>query len=240
MKNADIRRQEDLGMSQKPKFIVIEGLDGSGKSTQIDLLIAHFKHQGIETRFVHFPRHNEGVFGKLIARFLRGEFGEVKDVHPQLVALLFAEDRKEFASTLQGWLDDGHAVLCDRYVLSNIAFQCAKLQTVEEKTMLRDWILDFEFAQNKIPKPDFSLHLSVPFAFTERALTARMEVQARAYLAGAHDIHEKDFSLQLAVKQEYEALVASDKSIRNIVCYNDASEMKSISEIHELILNAID
>ncbi len=226
-------------MPKKHKFIAIEGLDGSGKSTQIELLIAHFKAQGIETRFIHFPRHNEGVFGQLIARFLRGEFGEVKDVHPQLVALLFAEDRKEFAATLQGWLDAGHSVLCDRYVLSNIAFQCAKLQDLAAKTALREWILEFEYTYNKIPRPDFSLHLSVPFAFTERALTARMATQARDYLDGGHDIHEKDFSLQRAVKLEYENLVSIDDSIRNIVCYDEEQEMKSIDAIHELILAAI-
>ncbi len=226
-------------MPHSPKFIAIEGLDGSGKSTQIELLTRHFRAQGIETRFVHFPRHNEGVFGKLIARFLRGEFGEVKDVHPQLVALLFAEDRKEFSNTLRGWLEAGHVVLCDRYVLSNIAFQCAKLCDEASKSALRDWILEFEFVHNQIPKPDFSLHLSVPFDFTERALSARIAAQAREYLAGGHDIHEKDFSLQRAVKGEYEALVASDKSIRNIVCYDEAMQMKSIAAIHADILRAI-
>jgi dTMP kinase len=221
------------------RFIVIEGLDGSGKSTQIELLIQHFQEQGIETRFIHFPRHNEGVFGELIARFLRGEFGDVKDVHPQLVALLFAEDRHDFAATMQAWLDAGYAVLCDRYVNSNIAFQCAKLADPAAKAALREWILDFEYSYNKIPKPDFSLHLSVPFAFTERALTARMEAQARDYLAGGQDIHERDFSLQRAVKQEYEQLVASDSGIVNVVCYDESEAMLPIAEIHQLILEAI-
>lgn len=221
------------------RFIVIEGLDGSGKSTQIDLLIAHFRAQGIETRFIHFPRHNEGVFGELIARFLRGEFGQVKDVHPQLVALLFAEDRRDFAPTLRGWLDAGHAVLCDRYVFSNIAFQCAKLADPAAKEALRKWILDFEFGYNQLPRPDFSLHLSVPFAFTERALTARMQAQARDYLDGGHDIHEKDFSLQRAVRQEYAHLVATDPSIVNVICHDEADAMLSIEEIHRRILKAI-
>lgn len=221
------------------KFIVIEGLDGSGKSTQIELLIAHFRALGIETRFIHFPRHNEGVFGKLIARFLRGEFGSVSEVHPQLVALLFAEDRKEFASTIGGWLAEGHAVLCDRYVLSNIAFQCAKTTDPLAKAELRQWILDFEFEYNQIPRPDFSLHLSVPFTFTERSLTARLEAQARDYLAGGQDIHEKDFSLQRAVKREYETMVATDASIRNIVCYDEVEQMLPIEVVHARVLAAI-
>ena len=221
------------------KFIVIEGLDGSGKSTQIELLIAHFKALGIETRFIHFPRHNEGVFGKLIARFLRGEFGSVGEVHPQLVALLFAEDRKEFARTIRGWLAEGHAVLCDRYVLSNIAFQCAKTPDPQAKAALRQWILDFEFDYNQIPRPDFSLHLSVPFAFTERSLTARLEAQARDYLAGGQDIHEMDFALQRAVKQEYETMVETDASIRNIVCYDEAGQMLPIEVVHARVLGAM-
>ena len=130
-------------------------------------------------------------------------------------------------------------MLCDRYVLSNIAFQCAKLQEEGAKSALREWILDFEYAYNKIPKPDFSLHLSVPFAFTERALTARMEAQARDYLQGGHDIHEKDFSLQRAVRQEYAHLVATDPSIVNVICHDEADAMLSIEEIHRRILKAI-
>lgn len=226
-------------MGKGHQFIVIEGLDGSGKSTQIGLLTRHFAAQGVETRFVHFPRHNEGVFGKLIARFLRGEFGDVKDVHPQLVALLFAEDRKEFAATLQGWLDAGHVVLCDRYVLSNIAFQCAKLHGEAEKAALRQWILDFEFAHNRIPTPDFSLFLDVPFAFTERALAARRAATARDYLDGQHDIHEKDMGLQRAVRAEYEAIVGGMTGVTKVACTDAQGQMKSIEAVHGLILEAI-
>jgi dTMP kinase len=226
-------------MAENPKFIVIEGLDGSGKSTQIALLMDHFKAQGVETQFIHFPRHNEGVFGTLIARFLRGEFGEVGRVHPQLVALLFAEDRRDFAGQINEWLANGNTVLCDRYVLSNIAFQCAKVKDATEKAALRKWILDFEYEYNQIPKPDFSLYLDVPFSFTERALTARLQAHARDYLDGKEDIHEKDFQLQRAVKQEYEALMGIDPSIRRIVCYDERQEMRSIEAIQQLILEAV-
>jgi dTMP kinase len=226
-------------MAETPKFIVIEGLDGSGKSTQIELLIAHFRSQGVETQFIHFPRHNEGVFGTLIARFLRGEFGEVGGVHPQLVALLFAEDRRDFAWQINEWLAAGKTVLCDRYVLSNIAFQCAKVKDGVEKAALRKWILDFEFRYNGIPQPDVSLYLDVPFAFTEHALTARLQGQSRDYLEGKADIHEQDFSLQRAVKEEYEALVEMDAGIKRIHCSNARSEMLPIEEIHRMILGAV-
>ena len=91
----------------KNQFVAIEGLDGSGKSTQIELLLTYLHNKGVETRFIHFPRHNDGVFGTLISKFLRGEFGNVSQVHPQLVALLFAEDRKDFAKTIREWLSNG-------------------------------------------------------------------------------------------------------------------------------------
>src|SRR6476646_9829365 len=97
--------------TNKPsQFIAIEGLDGSGKSTQIELLINYLSSKGFQTKFVHFPRSHEGIFGELISKFLRGEFGNIQDVHPQLTALLFAEDRKEFSPTIIEWLNDGYFV----------------------------------------------------------------------------------------------------------------------------------
>jgi dTMP kinase len=227
-------------MQIKSKFFAVEGLDGAGKSTQIALLTEYFNARGIETRFVHFPRSQEGVFGELIAKFLRGEFGDVKQVHPQLVALLFAEDRKAFAETINEWQQSGHVVLVDRYVLSNIAFQCAKLTSENEKQELREWINMFEYEHNQIPKPDLSFYLDVPFAFTEKALTERRSGEERKYLNGKDDIHEKDFSLQLAVKHEYDVLVNTDKTITKITCYNEDMQMKSVADIHATITSNIE
>ncbi|MFY0252886.1 dTMP kinase [Chitinophaga sp. 30R24] len=226
-------------MKASSKFIAVEGLDGAGKSTQIALLTEYLASRNEKTKFVHFPRSNQGVFGELIAKFLRGEFGEVKNVHPQLVALLFAEDRKEFASTIYQWLEEGYFVLVDRYVLSNIAFQCAKLSAATEKQYLRNWILDFEYHYNKIPKPDFSIYLDVPFSFVEAALDKRRANENRDYLQGKDDIHEKDYTLQQAVKKEYDALLEADNSINRIDCFNEAQQMRSVADIHAEIVQLV-
>jgi len=108
-------------------LIVLEGLDGAGKSTQVELVRRMFAQEGVESHFLHFPRFDAPVYGELIARFLRGELGAVDKVDPYLVALLFAGDRADAAAQLRCWLDAGHAVVLDRYVYSNVGFQCAKL-----------------------------------------------------------------------------------------------------------------
>ena len=91
----------------KGKFIVIEGLDGCGKSTQVRLLQQKLEADGTAHRFIHFPMLNQGVYGNLTAEFLRGEFGSLEEVHPKLVALLFANDRLEHkASSGNGWTKD--------------------------------------------------------------------------------------------------------------------------------------
>jgi dTMP kinase len=125
-------------------------------------------------------------------------------------------------------------------VLSNIAFQCAKLIAENEKQELREWINMFEYEHNQIPKPDLSFYLDVPFAFTEKALTERRSGEERKYLNGKDDIHEKDFSLQLAVKHEYDVLVNTDNTITKITCYNDDKQMKSIADIHAEIISNIE
>ncbi|MBI5010858.1 MAG: thymidylate kinase, partial [Bacteroidia bacterium] len=123
------------------KLFVIEGVDGAGKSTQIKLLRDYFSQKGYSCEYLHFPRTEEPFFGELIARFLRGEFGSLNEVNPYLVAMIYAGDRKDSASLLGKWLNEGKIVLLDRYTYSNIAYQCAKLDSEEEQDKLMRWIL---------------------------------------------------------------------------------------------------
>ena len=208
-------------------FIVLEGLDGAGKSTQIRMLRQLFADRGVESEYVHFPRFDSPVYGQLIARFLRGEFGGVQEVDPYLVALIFAGDRADAAPQIRQWLAEGKAVVLDRYVYSNVGFQCAKLPAGEERDRLADWIVNLEFGHNALPRPDLSLFLDVPFAFTERKLSEVREGDDRDYLQGGQDIHEASLQLQQDVRSVYLASAAKDPSLRVVDCSDPAGAMDS-------------
>lgn len=208
-------------------FIVLEGLDGAGKSTQIRMLRQLFADRGVESEYVHFPRFDSPVYGQLIARFLRGEFGGVQEVDPYLVALIFAGDRADAAPQIRQWLAEGKAVVLDRYVYSNVGFQCAKLPAGEERDRLADWIVNLEFGHNALPRPDLSLFLDVPFAFTERKLSEAREGDDRNYLQGGQDIHEASLQLQQDVRSVYLASAAKDPSLRVVDCSDASGAMES-------------
>jgi len=217
-------------------FIVLEGLDGAGKSTQIARLKDMFQSKGVEVEYLHFPRFDASVYGELIARFLRGELGSVEQVNPYLVALLYAGDRAECAQKIRGWLAEGKVVIADRYVYSNVGYQCAKLSSVEDRDALRRWILHTEYEEFNIPRPDLSLFLDVPFSFTERKLTEQREGDDRSYLQGGKDIHEASLDLQRRVREVYLESAANDDDLKVVECSTGEGAMASPEQIFERIM----
>ena len=220
-------------------FIVLEGLDGAGKSTQITKLKEMFNQRGVATEYLHFPRFDAPVYGDLIARFLRGDLGTVEGVNPYLVALLYAGDRANAAKTINDWLAEGKVVIVDRYVYSNIGYQCAKLPAGKERDMLRKWILSTEFEEFAIPHPDVSLFLDVPFSFTERKLAETREGEDRSYLQGAKDIHEASLDLQRRVREVYLEAAACSDDIKVVDCSTAEGTMASPEAIYERIMHHI-
>ena len=216
-------------MIMKGKFWVIEGLDGCGKTTQMECLKQALEMKNIPYKHIHFPMLNKGVYGELIAEFLRGEFGTVEGVHPKLVALLFANDRMEHIQ------EEGYYVIADRYVYSNIAYQCAKLTDEGEKERLKDWILDFEFNRNALPMPDKTLFLSVPLEFIKKNLSETRTGDDRDYLNGKEDIHEQSISLQENVYKEYIKLLDSREDFGKIDCFDKEGNFLPKEQIHEMI-----
>jgi dTMP kinase len=219
------------------KLFVIEGVDGAGKSTQINLLRNFFLKKGNDCEYLHFPRIETPYFGELIARFLRGEFGALNEVDPYLVAMLYAGDRKDAASLISNWLKEGKIVLLDRYTYSNIAYQCAKLAGIPEQIKLMQWILSLEFNHFGIPKPDLNIFLDVPFSFTENNLTNIRTGNDRNYLNGTRDIHEESLIFQKNVRDIYMRISETDERLAVIDCSTTTGMMLPPSEIFDRIMN---
>ena len=221
-------------------LVVLEGLDGAGKSTQVKKLRAYLEKMCPELEYVHFPRYDAPVYGDLISRFLRGDFGSNETVHPQLVALLFAEDRHGAAPQMKATLARGGSVLLDRYVYSNIAYQCAKLSDPEEREDLRKWILTTEYSDFGLPKPDLNIFLDVPIAFVESRLESARTGSDREYLHGSQDIHEADIEFQKQVQAIYRRQVDLDPDFIRIDCSDETGEMLPPDRIFEKVKKVID
>ena len=221
-------------------LVVLEGLDGAGKSTQVKKLRTYLESLFGSLEYVHFPRYDAPVYGDLISRFLRGDFGSNETVHPQLVALLFAEDRHGAAPAMKKVLEDGGTVLLDRYVYSNIAYQCAKLSGPEEAERLRDWIFNTEYGDFDLPKPDLNIFLDVPIGFVESKLKADRGGQDREYLGGAQDIHEADIEFQKRVRAIYQRQCELDPKFIRIDCSDEYGEMLPPGAIFAKVKEVVD
>ena len=221
-------------------LIVIEGLDGSGKSTQVRNVHQYLVEKtGKELHYLHFTRFDAPVVGEMIAKFLRGEFGSIEQVHPMIVALLFAEDRREASAQIKKWLENGDIVLLDRYVYSNIAFQCAKLPTAEQQENLAQWILETEYNQFGIPRPDLNIFLDVPISFVDSKLKDSRSGDDRNYLNGKSDIHEADITFQQNVRQVYLRQCEQDPTFIRVCCSDSEGKMLPAEDIFKKLQNVI-
>ena len=221
-------------------LIVLEGLDGAGKSTQVKKLRTYLESLFGSLEYIHFPRYDAPVYGELISRFLRGDFGSNEAVHPQLVALLFAEDRHEAAPEMKRTLTSGGNVLLDRYVYSNIAYQCAKLKSSEEAADLREWIFNTEYGDFDLPRPDLNIFLDVPIGFVESKLKSQRAGADRDYLEGGQDIHEADIEFQKKVRDIYRKQCEIDPKFIRIDCSDENGEMLPPDAIFDKVKCIVD
>lgn len=221
-------------------LVVLEGLDGAGKSTQVAKLRKYLQDVLKNLEYIHFPRYDAPVYGSLISRFLRGEFGNNASVHPQLVALLYAEDRHGAATGMKACLAAGGNILLDRYVYSNIAYQCAKMQDAKEAEALRKWITDTEFGDFGLPKPDLNIFLDVPIEFVKSNLAASRAGSDRDYLEGGRDIHEADIDFQARVKAVYRRQAELDPSFICVDCSDSDGKMEDAEVIFGKIKSIVD
>jgi dTMP kinase len=222
-------------MTPRGKLIAFEGIDGSGKRTQVELLERELKARGLATFQVSFPRYDTS-FGKLTARFLNGDFGSVDQVDPHLSALLYAGDRLEAKPDLESALASGKILLADRYVGSNLAHQSERVAP-EQRNEFLAWLKQLEYGLYGLPIEDLVVYLRVPAAEAQRMVGMK---SARAYTSLRHDILEADVSHLEQTALIYDRL-ATEPNWARIDCTDNVSGvLYAPEEIHRTVLHAVD
>lgn len=242
-------------MPPRGKFIVLEGIDGSGKRTQLDMLARAFADRNSPCALISFPRY-DGFFGQLVAQFLNGDFGPLKSVDPHFSALLYAGDRLESKPDLEAHLAAGRTVLSDRYIGSNLAHQGARVAPAKRDEFL-DWLLHLEYDVYDLPREDLVVYLRVPPSVAQ-ALVARKG--ARGYTKKKRDLQEASLAHLDAASEVYDRL-AERHNWRTIDCAVKAPashsvkpakkgarasrraagpQLRSPEEIHKEVLAAVD
>jgi len=187
------------------KLITLSALDAGGKGTQLELIKKYFLNNNIRFAYLHFPTFTNEA-GKVVAAYLRGEYGNINEVDPVFVANIYAMNRFLYLPTLKKQLEEFDVVILDRYVFCNMAYQGAKYNTETQSSIMRDWINEFEFGFLELPYPDLNIFFDVPIEIIEDRLKNKREGDDRKYLNGKTDIHETDIEFQKKVRENYLAL----------------------------------
>lgn len=216
------------------KLITIEGIDGSGKGTQSQLVVEKLLAKGEKVKMYSFPAYEQTFFGKEVGAFLRGEFGSIDEVHPKLASVLFASDRLEQKPNLMADLNDGYYVVCDRYVESNMGHQAAKFPEAQRKDFI-DWLDKLEYQVNGLPKPDLTIFLDVPLAVSKELVLKKKQ---RSYTEDKEDIHEAAHGYLEKVYQVYQYLYQRNQW-QMIPCVKN-NAIRSIGSINAEIIQCIE
>lgn len=212
------------------KLIVIEGADGAGKATQVQLLAERLRNEGMQVESLEFPRYDKSFFGSYVKEWLDGMHGNFVELDPRLAAMMFAGDRYETHDLLTGWLASGKHVLLDRYVTASMLHQGAKITDIEKRGAFLFWVARLEYEIFKMPRPDSVVYLDLPAEMRHALLTTD---ESKPELGHT----ETDAHYQAAVQSSAEHIADLEKW-QVISCLSDG-KLRSKDSINTEIYGAI-
>src|ERR1700719_180431 len=216
------------------RLIAIEGIDGSGKHTQLELLTNALSAGGHRVYSTGFPQY-DSWFGKMVGQFLNGELGALEAVDPHFTALLYAGDRYEAKPKIEAALNEGKVVLIDRYIGSNLAHQTARVPA-DKRADFRRWIEHLEYGIYDLPREDLILYLRVPPAEAQRLVAQKSK---RSYTSAKQDLLEASLRHLQDAAGMYDILARSAPWV-TIECFDAVSgTLRSVEEIAREVLAAV-
>ena len=223
---------------KKGKLIVIDGTDGSGKATQVGLLIKHLKKDGHKVKVVDFPDYYSNFFGKFIGHCLSEQYYNFVKVHPKIVSVLYAADRFESKNKIDKWLKEGNIVIANRYASANQIHQGGKIVNTKKRENFLKWLAEMEYEVFKIPKPDAVFYLSVTVPVVLKLIRERNKKNSRNYLGKKKDVHEKDVKFLKNSRKSALWLAKTQKGWIKIECVQNGI-LNTRENIHQEIYKKI-
>lgn len=225
------------------KFIVFEGLDGSGKSTQTKLLMKYLRKKGFKTAKIDFPQHGEKSCG-LVDEYLTGKYGTAEQVGPYIASIFYACDRYDASFKIKKWLKQGKILIADRYLASNIGHQGGKIRSKTERKKYFKWLYNLEYGLFKIPRPNITIILKTSSSFSlklaHKITDEEKKARRKAYLGcRKRDIHEED-KLHLDAALEAYLHVAKEfpSDFKVIECI-EKGRLLSPEEVHQKVIKIV-
>lgn len=216
----------------KGKLIVIDGIDGSGKATQVALLAKRLKKEKIKVQTIDFPRYEDNFFGSLIGAYLSGKYGDFTAVDPRVASVLYAGDRFESSPKIRKWLDQGYVVIADRYVSANQIHQGGKISDPKERKGFLSWLDTMEYSVFKLPRPDMVIYLDVPFEVSKEWLKSKVAQRKKSYLNGRKDVAEENLRYLENSRNSALSLYKQNKGWEKVECCKNAICMDP-EQVHE-------
>lgn len=219
----------------KGKLIVIEGGDGSGKTTQFNLLKEKLIKDGHQVATIDFPRYGNTA-AVMVEKYLNGDFGGPKEVGAYRASIFYAIDRYDASSQMKQWLSEGKIILANRYTTANMLHQAGKIKDELARDEFLNWLEDLEYNIFAIPRPDVVFFMNISADISQNL--ALKKQSRHANIQAKNDIHENDLShLQDAL--EAGNYVAKKYGWEIIDCDDGQGRMRSIEDIHDEICNKI-
>ena len=206
---------------QKGKLIVIDGIDGSGKATQVKILKQRLLKEGLKVKTIDFPRYETNFFGSLIGEYLSGLHGDFIAMDSKIASILYAADRFESSKQIKKWLDQGYIVLADRYATANQIHQGGKIDDLKKRKEFLAWLYKMEYGVFGIPKPDLVIYLDVPFEVSKMWLMNKVAKRKKKYLKGRKDVAEDNLIHLKNSRNSALLLTKENKNWTKIECCKD-------------------
>ncbi len=220
--------------SKKGKFIVVEGTDGSGKGTQVNLLQEYLKKKKKNFEITDFPQY-DNFSSAFVSKYLRGEYGSADDVGPYKGSIFYSLDRYDKSFDIKKWLKEGRIVVSNRYTSASMGHQAGKIRNKKQRDKFLNWLSELEYNILDIPKPDVTVLLYAPPEIGQQLVDKK---GSRKYVGGnKRDIHEADLNHLKNAAEAY--LYVAKKYKWVIVDCAPNGVMRSREDIHKELLKRL-